>query len=179
MTSAALASWLVLSSRSQCEWVSVREKTIVVTTHHELTHAINLPLRPQSQFLKDCFAELDVPGASRITIHMTPGPPYLSMDARGDSSSCCVDFPVDEPGSAGTDVFTEFESKGRSSNSYSLNLIRPCAKALAKADHTNVRVNKQGMLSMQHVIPSGDSADSNNWVEFLITALEDEGDMLD
>jgi cell cycle checkpoint protein len=117
----------------------------------------------KSQFLRDCFAELDVPGASKVTVHMSPEAPFLSMSVEGDSSSCKVDFPSDKE----AEVFTEFEAKSATSNTYPLSLIRPCAKALAKSDHTNLRINEGGMWSMQHVIPANDGT-LTNWVEFLI-----------
>jgi hypothetical protein len=51
-------------------------------------------------------------------------------------------------------------------------MIRPCIKALQKADVTNIRVNSEGMLSMQHVIPSGTEG-LTNWVEFRICSHEE------
>lgn len=103
----------------------------------------------KSSFLRDCMAELDVAGGEQIAIHFTQKAPFLSMQAKGAGSSVQIDFPSDNS----TDVFTEFQCKHNSLRSYSLSLIRPCIKALAKADHTNLRINQQGMLSMQHVIP--------------------------
>jgi len=90
------------------------------------------------------------------------------MSVKGDSSSVEIDFPMDET----TEVFTEFECVQPASNRYSLSLIRPCMKALARADHTNMRINDDGMLSMQHVIPTRDGQFSN-WVEFLLCAQDE------
>lgn len=122
----------------------------------------------KSSFLRDCFTELEVPGGIKMSITMTDKAPYLSMSVIGDCSSVQIDFPSDENAS---DVFTEFECKFPITMTYPLNLTRPCTKALARADHTNLRINQSGMLSMQHVIAAGNTT---NWVEFLISAQEDE-----
>lgn len=53
-----------------------------------------------------------------------------------------------------------------------MSLIRPCIKALSKAENSNLRMNEDGMLSMQHVIPTADGAHTS-WVEFLICAKEE------
>lgn len=124
----------------------------------------------KSGFLKECFAELDIPGATTVTIAMGPSSPFLSLSVRGDSNTVVIDFPTDR---AVSDVFTEFECQEPVKNSYSLALIRPCIKALAKAENTNLRMNEDGMLSMQHVIPTKDNL-FTNWVEFLLCAQEDE-----
>ncbi len=116
----------------------------------------------KSQFLKDAFAELDAPGAGVVRIRMSPEAPFLSMSVRGDSSSYQVDFPLDKD----QDVFTAFECKEAVTHSYKLSLIHPCVRVLAKAEQTNMRINEDGMLSMQHVIPN--ETGNSNWVEFLI-----------
>jgi len=121
----------------------------------------------KSQFLKNSFAELDVPGATEVLVGMYPRAPFLQMSTKGNSSSCQIDFPMEKD----ADVFTEFDCKEESVHRYPLSLIRPCVKALAKSDHTNLRMNQEGMLSMQHVIPASDG--HTNWVEFLICAQEE------
>jgi len=123
----------------------------------------------KSGFLKECFAELDIPGATTVSLFMSPQAPYLSMSVKGDTNTVEIDFPSDRSHS---EVFTEFDCKEKITNTYSLSLIRPCVKALAKAEHTNLRMNEEGMLSMQHVIPTKDGA-LTNWVEFLLCAQED------
>lgn len=125
----------------------------------------------KSTFLKECFSELDVPGADGISIHMMPRAPFLSMSVKGDNTSVEVDFPSDQS----SEVFTEFECRTLASNTYSLSMIRPCIKALAKAENTNLRMNEDGMLSMQHVIPTRDGI-FTNWVEFLLCAQEQDLD---
>ena len=54
-------------------------------------------------------------------------------------------------------------------------MIKPCIKALVKADVTNIRVNNEGMLSLQHVIPTGTEG-LTNWVEFRICSHEEESE---
>jgi len=112
----------------------------------------------KSQFLKDCFGEMDVAGASDITVHFTETAPFLSMAVKGDSSRVQIDFPNDK----NSEVFTEFECKSDISSSFSLTLIRPVIRALVKAESTNLRVNEQGMLSMQHLVGG---MSGNTWVE--------------
>jgi len=124
----------------------------------------------KSQFLKNSFAELDVPGASEVTVTMSSRAPFLQMSTKGSSSSCQVDFPMDKD----ADVFSEFECKEECVQRYALSLIRPCMKALMKSSATNLKMNREGMLSMQHMIPVDDG--QSNWVEFLICGQEDTAD---
>lgn len=93
----------------------------------------------KSGFLKECFAELDIPGATTVSLFMSPQAPYLSMSVKGDTNTVEIDFPSDRSHS---EVFTEFDCKEPITNTYSLALIRPCVKALAKAEHTNLRMNE-------------------------------------
>ena len=50
--------------------------------------------------------------------------------------------------------------------SYPISHLTLSQKALDKAQQTALRLNEEGMLSMQHVIPAGEEGVSN-WVEFL------------
>eukprot|EP00808_Paulinella_micropora_P009199 g60195.t1 len=119
----------------------------------------------KSKLLRDAFLELDVPGATFLNMRVSSKAPNFSLSVEGDSSNCTVDFPSEEQ------LFTQFEVKEDTSTTYSLNVIRPCMRALAKADHSNLRWNSTGMLSMQHSIltPDGNSA---SWVEFLMVAQD-------
>ena len=81
-----------------------------------LTHLFLLFL--QSVFLRDCFAELDVPGAELVTIHMMPASPFLRMSSKGDSTSCRVDFPTKIE--ASNEMFQEFECSRESKHTYPL-----------------------------------------------------------
>jgi len=121
----------------------------------------------KSELLKEALAELEPPGGSIVQIRMSPEASFLSMAVNGDSCSAQVDFPSD---GQSNDVFTAFECKEAVTNSYKLNLIRPCVKVLAKSEQTNIRMNSVGMLSMQHVIPAEDG--NTNWIEFLICSEE-------
>jgi len=66
---------------------------------------------------------------------------------------------------------TEFECKEAITTIYPLSAIRLCIKALGKAEHTRLRINQEGMLSLQHVIQMGETS---NWVEFFILSKEPE-----
>ncbi len=61
---------------------------------------------------------------------------------------------------------------------YSILHVRSCIRGLVKADLTNLRINREGMISMQHIIPSGDGKISN-WVDFMILPLENSGEILE
>jgi len=116
----------------------------------------------KSQYLRDCFAELEAPGATEFSIHMLPRAPFLSIQLQGDSTSCKVDFPTE----MSVDVFSEFECTQEARFSYPISHLTLSQKALDKAQQTALRLNEEGMLSMQHVIPAGEEGVSN-WVEFL------------
>jgi hypothetical protein len=116
-----------------------------------------------SKFLYECFAELDVPGGEICTVLMAQSSPFLSMAVKGSSSSVKIDFPDD------INAFVEFECKHRAqvSANYSLAMLRPCVRGLAKATQTNLRINPDGLLSLQLNIRNADSHTSN-WVEFMV-----------
>jgi cell cycle checkpoint protein len=120
----------------------------------------------RSEVLKDAFQDLDVPEADSVSVHMTPDVPYLSMSVDGASCRCQVDFATEQA----TDVFTAFQCADPVTHRYSLELMKPCVKALLKSDHVNVRANRDGMMSMQHVINAHDG--NPHWVEFLLRPKE-------
>ncbi|GAB5358062.1 hypothetical protein AAMO2058_000426800 [Amorphochlora amoebiformis] len=128
----------------------------------------------KSRFLRECFAELDIPGASRVEVVMTPSEPFLSMRADGDSIAVKIEFPNDEL----SEVFDHFQCEQYSSNRYNAGLIQMCAKSLAripKMDTTMIQVNAEGMLKLQHIISGKDG--STNFISYLIVpdeSLEEE-----
>jgi hypothetical protein len=47
----------------------------------------------KSTFLRECFADLDVPGGSGWTFSMNKVVPLMSLQVHGTVSACKVDFP--------------------------------------------------------------------------------------
>ena len=58
--------------------------------------------------------------------------------------------------------------------SYPLALITAALTVLGLSEHTNIRVNEAGLLSLQNVI-STRMADVANWVELVCSAKEESG----
>lgn len=120
----------------------------------------------KSEFLKESFTELDIAGASSVLIHMSPRAPFLFMSVKGDSSSVKVDFPND----SADPVFYEFECSEDIECSYPLACIRSCMK-VARAERTNLRMNTEGMLSVQHAFVINNIS---CWVEYIVSSTGDE-----
>eukprot|EP00457_Paulinella_chromatophora_P009965 gb/GEZN01010049.1/.p1 GENE.gb/GEZN01010049.1/~~gb/GEZN01010049.1/.p1 ORF type:complete len:329 (-),score=48.03 gb/GEZN01010049.1/:217-1203(-) len=148
---------------TQCEIVTL-EPPSNPDFHFRSVGIVNR-LAIKSRILKDAFSELDVPGATFINIRVSPREPNFTMSVEGDSSNCKVDFPNEEQ------LFTQFEAKEETVTKYGLPIIRPCIRALAKAEHTSLKWNANGMLSMQHSIPTA-NAGGSSWVEFLLLAQD-------
>jgi len=126
----------------------------------------------KSTHLKLAFAEVDIPGAQLVHIKFNAeNPPYLEIMTRNEALSINVNLPF----SATTDVFTDLSADENVEYFYHLSLLRPCLKVLQHADHTYIRINQNGMLSLQHILPTHDER-ITNWIEFTICAHDPHED---
>jgi len=99
----------------------------------------------QSERLRDAFLEVDdIAGASTVRISMGPSAPFFRLSCLGQASSCDVDF--------ADSTFILYQCESEMSFEYRLPLLRLAVKPLADAEKTFIKINSQGMLSIQHLI---------------------------
>jgi cell cycle checkpoint protein len=122
----------------------------------------------KTEFLKEAFNELDWSNLS-CTWLVSEEHPYFRLSTDGTGASCQVDYPRE------SEVFEVFECSKFCEFKYKMKHMHPCAKALSIAQKSQIRINAQGLLSMQHRIQNEDS--SVSYVEFYLVPLEvdDEG----
>ncbi|KAI9027942.1 Rad1/Rec1/Rad17 [Hyaloraphidium curvatum] len=129
----------------------------------ELLHKIIM----QSEYLQDAVKELD-PTAEKVTFTVQPQGPQFRISAVGVTGSTEIDYSKD------SDVMEKFHASGSSCFSYPINQILPALKALSQSVRTNIRTNKEGFLSMQHLIQISET--QHSFVEFFVSPLEDDED---
>ena len=121
----------------------------------------------EAEYLKEAFNELDW-SSPLITFTISNNAPYFRLTTSGPSGSCQVDYPKE------SEVFELFECEDDCIFSYKLSLLQPAVKALSSAQKTQLRINKSGVLSMQHMIR--DEEKNISFVDFLIGPCEDSMD---
>jgi hypothetical protein len=129
---------------------------------------INSKAIVHSEQFRDAFMELaELPGASIVAVSMNSVHPMLRMSAEGDSGSCFIDF--------GSDSFSLFQCTNPLLFTYKLSLLERASKPLAEAEKTFMRINGDGILSLQNLIkqPQGEKT----YVDFFVLACEDGRDI--
>lgn len=124
----------------------------------------------KSDSLRDAFNELDWSNNSCSWI-LSNEAPYFRLSTDGSESSCQVDYPKDNQ------VFESFECTKSVEFFYKMKQLQPCVKALSYAKKTQVRVNSEGLLSMQHMISHEDG--NTSFVDFYILPLDMNDEMYD
>lgn len=99
----------------------------------------------QSPALREAFNELDW-SSPYVSIMLSPDAPHFRLQTGGDLGSCQVDHPKESK------TFELFDCSQTQSNGYKLELLQPCVKALALATKSQLRVNTNGVLNLQHMI---------------------------
>ena len=148
----------------------------------------------QSNVLRAAFVDLDLAGASHFSLLLSPAVPHLRLCTQTEGVSVLSSVACSKPGLTPqqADPFIDWQFEegggrlGREGGQggdgllrlqYPAYLIQPTVTVLGLSDHTNVRVNEGGMLSMQHVVPTRMEG-VNNWVEYVCAAMDAEGDGL-
>lgn len=117
----------------------------------------------KTESLKEAFNELDWSNLS-CTWLVSNEHPYFRLSTDGTGSSCEVDYPRE------SEVFETFECTKHCEFKYKMKHMQPCAKALAIAQKSQIRINAQGLLAIQHRIQNEDS--SVSFVEFFLIPLD-------
>jgi hypothetical protein len=137
----------------------------------------------KSDALRDAFIELsELPGAAQVRLLMSRQAPHLVLSAKGDSSSCEIEFPQQAhtetfhslsfplmDAGAGGSVFaqtqTPINQSDRWAYHYHLGSLQQALKALPHAAETYLRMNTAGMLCVQHMVSH---QTGRSFVDFLI-----------
>lgn len=124
----------------------------------------------KSQVLRDAFMELaELPSAASVRLVMFPredsnldreSPSVgFRMSAAGETTLCEIDF------LCSSGALVEFSCERESSATYHLGVIQSALKAVHVASESFIRMNEDGILSIQHMIEtpasSNDSAKDN------------------
>ncbi|KAJ6242764.1 cell cycle checkpoint protein rad1 [Anaeramoeba flamelloides] len=119
-----------------------------------------------SMGLKVALGELDW-ACRTIGVFMFQQPSMLSMQTIGQNGICRIDCPSD------SEAVERLDSSQDQSCSYLSSLLRSCVKALQYSTKVSIRMNMEGMLSVQLMIKNRQNIQS--FVEFLINP-EEEGE---
>jgi len=135
----------------------------------------------KSSWLRDALSELD-PSCDKLTFIGNPPPqsaraprsalskPMLRIQAAGTFGSTEMDYPNDR------DVLETFECTQTISFSYRFGHISRTLRALQSSTKTSLRINEDGLLSLQFLMPSPNprGASSNAFIEFRCLALDED-----
>ncbi|KAF9048296.1 Rad1-domain-containing protein [Hymenopellis radicata] len=142
----------------------------------------------KSSWLRDALSELD-PSCEKLTFIGNPPPsedpgqarkvkvalkPMLRIQATGTFGSTEMDYPNDR------DVLESFECSRIVSFSYRFSHISRALRALQSSTKTSLRIDDEGLLSLQFLMPApsskpGKKADATDaFIEFRCLALDDD-----
>ena len=153
----------------------------LVTYEPELHHEIPLQRDKLAQkiimratWLHDAITELASTNPTRLTITASPSTaPYLALSAAGALGSATVEFSKDPQ------LLETFQVARRTVNTYKFSLIKNATKAMALASKVSIRVDEQGVLSLQFMIEfesGGVSFVDFRFVPFIPEEGDDEGE---
>ncbi|KAJ7684525.1 Rad1/Rec1/Rad17 [Mycena polygramma] len=169
--------------------------TCEITTYEAEPH-LQLPFESErmvlkiilkSSWLRDALSELD-PSCDKLTFIGNPPPaaangkqrqqpraadgtPMLRIQAAGTFGSTEMDYPNDR------DVLETFECTRPVSFSYRFGHISRTLRALQSSTKTSLRIDDEGLLSLQFLMPSPKAkteAATDAFIEFRCLALDDE-----
>ncbi|KAJ3433192.1 cell cycle checkpoint protein rad1 [Anaeramoeba flamelloides] len=118
-----------------------------------------------SMGLKTALSELDW-GCRTIDMYMFKQPPMLSMQSTSQNGVCRIDCPSD------SEAVERLDSIQDQSSSYLSSLLRSCVNALQYSTKVSIRMNIEGMLSVQLMIKNRGNVQS--FAEFLINPETNE-----
>lgn len=129
----------------------------------------------QGRWLLDSLSELAPMAPSRVTIHATPGAPYLTMASGGSLGSASVDF------SNGRDLLETFQVPRQWSHSFKFDLVKSASEAMRLASKVSVRGDGQGVLSLQCLVEVDNGArcfTDFRFVPYITQEEEEESDSM-
>jgi hypothetical protein len=115
----------------------------------------------QSAPLREALSELEWWG-NILELCMSPNAPYMQMSSKGDHGSCAISFPSD------CESFDEYMCREIRTEAYKTQWMQCIFKALGLSEKACLRMNSNGMLSVQLMIR--DDSPVTTFVEFLLSA---------
>ncbi|KAJ3507089.1 hypothetical protein NMY22_g17042 [Coprinellus aureogranulatus] len=132
----------------------------------------------KSSWLRDAISEID-PSCEKLTFIATPPndtrrrtgdtPPRLRIQADGAFGTTEIDYPNDK------EVLETFDCAQKFAFSYRYSHIIKTLRALSSSTKTSMRVNEEGLLAMQFLMPKpgSNSIVPDGFVEFRCLALDE------
>lgn len=146
--------------------------------------ALALKTIMRATYLLDAVAELSAMNPAHITLLATPTSrpgPDLSLSAAGALGSAAVDFTTST--SSETPVLETFYCPARTSASFKFGLVKHAQRAMAVATKVSMRLDEEGVLSMQFLVEVGGGSGGGGepdtaFVDFRVVPLvEGEGEL--
>ena len=142
-----------------------------------------------SSYLLDAVAELTSMSPTHLTMTATPrssrsrpGGSNLSLTAAGALGSATVDFTLETPSE--TPILETFLCEEKTSASFKFSLIKAAQKAMAAATKVSIRLDDEGVLSLQLLVEveasavNGAGKEPPAFVDFrIVPSLEGEAEL--
>ncbi|EGD73030.1 hypothetical protein PTSG_04741 [Salpingoeca rosetta] len=109
------------------------------------TAAIPTNVIMKSDWLAEVFSELDTT-STVIEFYVAPTAPHFRLSTFGTAGTSQIDCPKT------SDKVESFQCDKPLKFNYKLKLLKPSEKALALASQVSVRINEEGILSMQFLV---------------------------
>lgn len=131
----------------------------------------------RSDYLLDAIAELSNVNPTDVTIQASPNPhsgASLSISATGDLGSATVHFTTNTD--SDTPILETFHCPSKTSASFKFSLIKSAQRAMASASKVSLRLDEDGVLSMQYLVEVDipGSTDAVTFVDFRVIPLVDD-----
>ncbi|KAI0736795.1 Rad1-domain-containing protein [Fomitopsis betulina] len=135
----------------------------------------------KSSWLRDALSEID-PNCDKLTIIGNPppppgraarstDPPRLRIQTAGNFGSAEMDYPSDK------EVLETCECEQQVRFSYRFKLIAYASKALQNSTKTSLRINEEGMLSLQLIMPTArprQGGNTDGFIEFRCLPIDED-----
>ncbi|KAI9356476.1 Rad1/Rec1/Rad17 [Zopfochytrium polystomum] len=127
---------------------------------------VNCKIIMNSFWLRDALSELEST-SEKISIHVSPTAPHFRLSASGLSGDAEMEYPKS------VEVMQTFSCQTPATYEYQASLIQPALKSLSLSTKTSIRINTEGFMNMQFMVPISDNGGSS-FVEFLCAPLAEE-----
>ncbi|KAI4155153.1 MAG: hypothetical protein LQ340_001189 [Diploschistes diacapsis] len=100
----------------------------------------------RSNLLHDAVTELSATSPTRVTMIASQASRYFALSSTGPHGSATVEFSTDPQ------LLETFDVSGKLVNTYKYSMLKAASRAMAMASKVSIRVDRQGVLSLQFLI---------------------------
>ncbi|XP_063242126.1 cell cycle checkpoint protein RAD1 isoform X2 [Bacillus rossius redtenbacheri] len=100
-----------------------------------------------SESFREVFSDLD-PSSDLLEMTLTPDPGQLCFTTDGQAGETQISIPKD------SELIEAFDCSVKTVSRYQFSYIKPSLKALAISAKASVRINEQGLLCFQYMVPT-------------------------